>query len=134
MGPQTTMSEQQDRIAFEYSGRTVELPLLRGTEGEVALDIRKLRGSTGLITFDPGYGNTGACKSAITFIDGEQGILRYRGYPIEELAEKSNFLEVAYLLIKGELPTTAQNEKWTKDIRYHTMLHEDLKRFFSAFP
>ena len=87
-----------------------------------------------MITLDPGFKNTGSCQSAITFIDGEQGILRYRGYPIEELAEKSNFLEVAYLLINGELPTTAQYEKWTKDIRYHTMLHEDLKRFFSRVP
>ena len=88
----------------------------------------------GSITLDPGYKNTGSCKSAITFIDGEQGILRYRGYPIEELAEKSNFLEVAYLLIHGELPTAEQYREWANDIRYHTMLHEDLKRFFAAFP
>jgi len=119
---------------IEIDGKSYEFPVVTGSEGERGIDISKLRDLTGVITLDPGFKNTGSCQSEITFIDGEQGILRYRGYPIEELAEKSNFLEVAYLLIHGELPTTAQNEKWTKDIRYHTMLHEDLKRFFSAFP
>jgi citrate synthase len=85
--------------------RVIKLPIVEGSEGERAIDIRRLRDETGLITLDPGYANTGSCRSAITFIDGEQGILRYRGYPIEDLAEKSNFLEVAYLLIYGTLPT-----------------------------
>jgi citrate synthase len=119
---------------IEIDGKTYEFPVVTGSEGERGIDISKLRELTGVITLDPGFKNTGSCESEITFIDGEQGILRYRGYPIEELAEKSNFLEVAYLLIKGELPTPVQYEKWAKDIRYHTMLHEDLKRFFTAFP
>ncbi len=92
-----------DVASLTYGERSVELPLVHGTEDEVAADISKLRGDTGLITLDVGYGNTGATRSAITFLDGEQGILRYRGYPIEELAERSTFLEVAYLLIHGEL-------------------------------
>jgi len=119
---------------IEVDGKTYEFPIVTGSEGERAIDIGKLRDLTGLITLDPGYKNTGSCTSAITFIDGEQGILRYRGYPVEELAEKSNFLEVAYLLIHGELPTAEQYRAWANSIRYHTMLHEDLKRFFSAFP
>ena len=119
---------------IEVDGKTYEFPIVTGSEGERAIDIGKLRDLTGLITLDPGYKNTGSCTSAITFIDGEQGVLRYRGYPVEELAEKSNFLEVAYLLIHGELPTAEQYRAWANSIRYHTMLHEDLKRFFSAFP
>jgi citrate synthase len=112
----------------------MHLPLLRGTEDEVAADITKLRSSTGLITFDPGYGNTGACRSAITFIDGDRGVLRYRGYPIEELAEKSTFLEVAWLLIHGELPTRDELDAFSSEIARHTMLHEDFKRFLGALP
>jgi citrate synthase len=119
---------------IEVDGKSYEFQIVTGSEGERGIDIGKLRELTGLITLDPGYKNTGSCTSAITFIDGEQGILRYRGYPIEELAEKSNFLEVAYLLIHGELPTAEQYRAWENSIRYHTMLHEDLKRFFSAFP
>jgi len=119
---------------IEVDGKSYEFPIVTGSEGERGIDIGKLRDLTGLITLDPGYKNTGSCKSAITFIDGDVGILRYRGYPIEELAEKSDFLEVAYLLIKGELPTAEQYRAWANSIRYHTMLHEDLKRFFSAFP
>jgi citrate synthase len=134
LGPQTTMSEKQDRIAFEYAGKSVELPLLCGSEGEVAVDIRKLRSATGLITFDPGYGNTGSCKSAITFIDGETGILRYRGYPIEELAERSSFLEVAWLLLNGELPGRSEIDTFSENVTRHTMLHESFGRFFSALP
>ncbi|HEY6866152.1 MAG TPA: citrate/2-methylcitrate synthase, partial [Candidatus Eisenbacteria bacterium] len=90
-----------------FEGKSVSLPLVTGTEGETAIDVQSLRAKTGLITLDPGYGNTGASRSAITFIDGEKGILRYRGYPIEELAEKSTFLEVAWLLLYGELPKRA---------------------------
>ena len=119
---------------LELDGKTYELPIVVGTEGETAIDVSSLRGETGLITIDPGYKNTGSCKSAITFIDGERGILRHRGYPIEELAEKSSYLEVAYLLIWGELPTSAELDEWVEGIRYHTMLHEDLRRLFAALP
>ena len=114
--------------------KTVRLPIVEGTEGERAIDITKLRDETGFITLDPGYANTGSCRSAITFIDGEKGILRYRGYPIEELAARSSFLEVAYLLTMGELPTAKQLEAFTSSIRYHTMLHEDFKRFYGSLP
>ncbi len=123
-----------ETVRLEVDGKTHELAVEVGSEGERAIDISNLREQTGLITMDPGYKNTGSCRSAITFIDGEQGILRYCGYPIEELCEQSSFLEVAYLLIHGELPTAAQYEEWVEAIRYHTMLHEDLKLFYSAFP
>jgi citrate synthase len=119
---------------LEVAGKTYECPLVVGTENERALDISRLRAESGLITLDSGYKNTGSCLSAITFIDGEKGILRYRGYPIEELAERSSYLEVAYLLIRGELPTREELEIWTDRIRYHTLLHEDLKRLYSALP
>jgi citrate synthase len=134
LGPQTTMPDTQDSIEFNFSGRSVQLPVVRGTEGEVAIDIRKLRQTTGLITFDPGYGNTGACKSAITFIDGDRGILRYRGYPIEELAERSSFLEVAWLLLNGELPGRSEIDAFSENVTRHTMLHESFGRFFGALP
>ncbi len=119
---------------LEIDGKIYEFPIVTGSEGERGIDISKLRDLTGHITLDPGFKNTGSCNSEITFIDGEQGILRYRGYPIEELAESSNFLEVAYLLIRGELPTAEQYDTWEKGLRYHTMLHEDLKSFYSSFP
>jgi citrate synthase len=119
---------------LEIDGRTYELKTIEGSEGERAIDIGDLRAKTGFITLDPGFKNTGSCQSTITFIDGEQGILRYRGYPIEELADKSTFLEVAYLLIHGDLPTPKQLEEWNTGIRYHTMLHEDLRSLFNAFP
>jgi citrate synthase len=134
MATQTGGMTEQQSVAIQYNGKSIELPLLRGTEDEVAADIGKLRSATELITYDPGYGNTGACKSAVTFIDGEKGILRYRGYPIEELAEKSTFLEVAWLLIHGELPTRAEIASFEHEITVHTMLHEDFKRFFGALP
>jgi citrate synthase len=110
------------------------LPVIEGTEHEVAIDISTLRAQTGVITLDDGYVNTGSCKSAITFIDGDKGILRYRGYNIEELAEKSTFLEVAYLLIYGELPTKDQFEAFRTKVTRHTMIHEDLKRLYDGFP
>jgi citrate synthase len=113
---------------------TIELPVVEGTEGERAVDISQLRAKTGLITLDPGYGNTGSCESSITFINGEEGILHYRGYPIDELAEKCSFLEVAYLLALGELPNKEQLDEFRDSIRYHTMLHEDFKAFFGALP
>ena len=112
----------------------LELPVIVGSEGEVAIDIRKLRAQTGAITFDPGLGNTGACTSDITFLNGEQGILRYAGYPIEELAAQSTFVEVMWLLVNQELPTAKQLDQFTHDITYHTMMHEDLKRLFSSLP
>ena len=119
---------------LEVDGKSYELKIVTGSEGERGIDITNLRNETGLITLDPGFKNTGSCQSEVTFINGEQGILRYRGIPIEELAEKSTFLEVAYLLIHGELPKRTDLETWVDGIRRHTMLHEDLKRLFGAFP
>jgi citrate synthase len=115
-------------------GTTYEFPLVVGTEDETAIDISNLRAQTGLITLDTGFKNTGSTQSAITFLDGEKGILRYRGYPIEQLAQKSSFLEVAYLLIKGELPTQVEMETFSENITKHTLIHEDMKRFYEAFP
>nr|WP_299417872.1 citrate synthase [uncultured Emticicia sp.] len=115
-------------------GKSYHYPTIEGTEGERAIDIAKLRDETGYITIDSGYKNTGATKSAITFLDGELGILHYRGYSIEDLAEKANFLEVAYLLIYGELPTTEQYNKFEYDIRTHTIVNEDMRRIFNGFP
>jgi citrate synthase len=115
-------------------GKEYELPVFEGSEGEKAIDISALRAKTGYITLDSGYKNTGATKSAITFLDGELGILRYRGYPIEQLAEKASFLEVAYLLIYSELPNKEQLEWFTNSITMHTLVHEDMRRFFEAFP
>ena len=119
---------------FVLDGQEFEFPVIVGSEGEVAVDIQQLRAKTGAITLDPGYGNTGSCRSAITFIDGEKGILRYRGYPIEELAEKVSFPEVAYLLIHGELPDAAQWKSFSDQITHHTLIHEDMKKFFEGYP
>jgi citrate synthase len=113
---------------------TYELPIIIGSENERALDISKLRGQTGHITLDVGYKNTGATKSAITYLDGEKGILRYRGYPIEQLAEKADFIETSYLLIYGNLPTADQLESFKSSITHHTLIHEDMKTFFNAYP
>ena len=115
-------------------GKEYNLPVMVGSEKEVGLDITKLRADSGAITMDSGYGNTGSCLSAITFIDGERGILQYRGYPIEELAEKSSFLEVAYLLIWGHLPTKAELEDFKYKLTHHSLIHEDMKKFFEGFP
>ncbi|CAN5246678.1 citrate synthase [soil metagenome] len=112
----------------------LELPVVEGTDGDAAVDIGKLRGKTGLITLDPGYGNTGACTSAITFLDGEKGILRYRGYPIEQLAEQSTFLEVAYLLIWGELPSRDELDRFVAEVTHHTLIREEMRHFFDSFP
>jgi citrate synthase len=114
--------------------RDIELPIVEGSEGERAIDVRHLRAETGYITLDPGYGNTGSCQSAITFIDGEKGILRYRGIPIEELAEQSTFIESSYLLIYGHLPSATELEAFSRSITFHTMVHEDFKRFFNSLP
>ena len=118
-----------DTATLVVDGKSIELPVVEGSEGERAVDIRKLRSETGIITLDPGFANSGACRSAITFIDGEKGILRYRGIPIEELAEHSSFLEVAYLLIYGQLPSGSEFDSFAGSITSHTMLHEDFKRF-----
>ncbi len=115
-------------------GKTYELPVIEGSEGEKAIDISKLRAQTGYVTLDIGYKNTGATQSEITFLDGEKGILRYRGYPIEQLAEKSEFLEVAYLLINGNLPNNKEYEGWKDAIAKHTLVHEDTKMIFDGFP
>ncbi len=120
---------------ISVKGQEVELPLVVGTENEVGIDIGKFRGqSGGVITLDPGFKNTGSTQSAITFLNGEEGILRYRGYPIEQLAENAEFLEVAYLLIYGDLPSKEQYLKFKDDITHHTLVHEDFKQFIEAFP
>jgi len=114
-------------------GQTMDLPVLTGSENEKGIDISGLRKQTGYITLDPGFVNTGSCESSITFLDGEKGVLRYRGYPIEELAEKSSFIEVGYLLINGELPKKDQLENFTNRINLHSMIHEDMRHFFEGF-
>ena len=115
-------------------GKEFEFPMVVGSEGEVGIDISKLRGQLGIITLDNGYGNTGSCQSSITFIDGEKGILRYRGYSIEELAVKSNFIEVSYLLIFGHLPGRKEFEVFMHDLTHHSLIHEDMKKFYEGFP
>src|ERR1700747_3532774 len=114
-------------------GRSVEFPVLTGTMGPEVIDIRTLYARSGMFTYDPGYLSTASCSSRITYIDGDAGVLLYRGYPIEQLAEKSSFMEVAYLLLLGELPTAKQLAEFTGNIRYHTMLNETLLRFFNGF-
>src|SRR4051794_22140369 len=123
-----------DDAILKHAGGELTLSGETATEGEDAYNISPLLKVTGHVTLDPGFVNTAACRSAITYIDGDAGILRYRGYPIEELAEHSNFLEVSYLLIYGELPTPQELEAFTRRISRHTLLHEDLKNFFDGFP
>jgi citrate synthase len=117
-----------------WNGRRATLPLIEGSAGERAIDISKLRDQTGLITLDNGYGNTGSCRSAITFIDGEQGILRYRGIPIEELAEQSTFVETAFLIIYGKLPAAAELQRFSELLTQHELIHEDMRFHFEGFP
>jgi citrate synthase len=117
-----------------YEGKDYEFPVVEGSEGERGIDIGKLRKDTGLVTLDPGYGNTGSCESAITFIDGEKGILRYRGYPIEEVAERARFTEVCYLLIYGKRPDADELAKFRHEMTMHTLLHEDMKKFYEGYP
>ena len=119
---------------LEVNEKSIDLPLVMGSESEIGIDISKLRSQTKAITLDPGFVNTGSCESGITFLDGEKGILRYRGYPIEQLAEKSNFLEVSYLLIYGELPTNLQLNDFEYNVKQHTLLHEDVRHIYQAFP
>ena len=119
---------------LELDGQRYEFPVIVGSEKEVAIDINKLRDMTGAITMDPGYKNSGSCTSDITFLDGEEGILRYRGYAIEDLADKADFLEVSYLLIFGELPTKKQLETFENDIRRYTLVNEEMKSIIDGFP
>ena len=127
------MPSKKVTITDGASGKTLDLPVVKGTEGEPTLDIKELPGTLGYFTFDPGYAATASCTSKITFIDGNRGILRYRGYPIEQLAEKSTFVEVAYLLLHGELPTEDQLNHFRDELTYHTMIHERLNHFISGF-
>ena len=123
-----------ESATFSAGGKDLSFPLVEATEGNHGYNISSLLKETGNVTYDVGFGNTAACRSKITYIDGDEGILRYRGYPIDQLASKSSFVEVAYLLIYGELPSTSQLEEFEERIRRHTMLHEDLKAFFNGFP
>ena len=123
-----------DKAELHYNGNVYQLPIVEGTQNEKALDISRLRGESGLITLDKGFKNTGSTESAITFLNGEQGILKYRGYSIEELAEKSSFVEVSYLLIYGELPSNVQLQSFKKEITNHTLVHEDVKSILDGFP
>ena len=129
----TTKSQGSITITLDGTNKSTTLPLLGGTLGPQVADIRKLYGDLGIFTFDPGYGATASCESTITYIDGDAGILLYRGYPIDQLAEKSGFLEISYLLLNGDLPNAAQYEEFRKGVTYHTMLHEQLRRFFDGF-
>jgi citrate synthase len=115
-------------------GKTIDLPIIKGTEDEKGIDVTQLRSETNHITFDPSYGNTGSCSSDITYINGEKGILQYRGYPIEQLADNSSFVEVIYLLLYGELPSKEELESFNSKLTYHSLIHEDMKRFFDAYP
>ena len=119
---------------LKIGDKEIELPVVVGTEGETAVHVGKLRKETGIITLDEGFVNTGSTTSDITFLNGEEGVLRYRGYPIEDLAQKCDFIEVSYLLIHGELPTKEQLHEFRMSIRRHTMLHEDMKQFYDGFP
>jgi len=123
-----------DSVKLSYQDKTFEFPLIEGTEKEKGIDIKSLRAQTGLITYDPGYKNTGSCESEITFLDGEEGILRYRGYSIEDLCEKASFIEVAFLLIFGELPTPKELNLFSEEIRKDSLVDEDLKTILKSFP
>ena len=123
-----------EKVEFTINGKTIELPVITGTEMEKGIDVSQLRTDTNYITYDPSYANTGSCASDITYISGEEGILRYRGYPIEQLADNSSFVEVIYLLLYGELPTQEELDSFNKEITYHSLIHEDMKRFFDGYP
>jgi len=127
-------NDSQKTAKLEFDGKVFELPVVEGTEKEVAIDISNLRAQSGIITLDEGYANTGSCQSDITYINGERGILRYRGYPIEELAEKSTFVETAYLVIFGELPTASQLAEFRAMLTEHEFIHEDMRHHFEGFP
>ena len=133
---QSEESVNTAKLTFEIEGKeqTIELPMTTGTENEHAIEIRKLRAETGVVALDPGFGNVGACTSAITYIDGENGILRYRGYSIEDLCENSSFVEVSYLLINGRLPNKQELTEYSQGLTMHSLLHEDMKHFFDGYP
>ena len=122
------------KAELHYNGKIYELPIITGTENENAIDISRLRADTGLITLDKGFKNTGSTKSSITFLNGEEGILRYRGYSIEDLAEKSSFLEVAFLLIYGDLPSKSELDFFVEEITQHSLVHEDVRSILDGFP
>ena len=124
----------EDFVKLTYGGKEITLPVITGSEGEKAIDISRLRADTGLITMDPGYVNTGSCQSAITFMDGEKGILRYRGIPVEQLAEKSTFKETVYLLINGRLPNREELTEFSVNLNDNSLVHTDMKTFFQNFP
>jgi citrate synthase len=124
--PTITMIDNTD-------GKRIDLPMMDGTVGPRVMDIRKLYGETGHFTYDPGFPSTASCESKITYIDGDAGVLLYRGYPIEDLAEHSDFMEVCYLLLKGDLPNATQKATFERDITLHTMIHEQLTRFYQGF-
>lgn len=129
--PKVTTSE---KATLKYGSNSIDLPIITGSENEQAVDIRALRKETGLITYDPGFVNTGCCESDITYIDGEQGILRYRGYDISDLADSCNFIDVAYLLVHGKLPNPKQKQAYSVHLNNHSMLHEDMRHFFDSYP
>ncbi|WP_296599501.1 citrate/2-methylcitrate synthase, partial [Phenylobacterium sp.] len=122
-----------DTAKFEIDGKSVSLPVQHGTDGPPVVDIRKLYAEADVFTYDPGFTSTASCESKITFIDGDKGVLLHRGYPIDQLAEKSSFLEVCYLLLHGELPSASEFAEFDKNITYHTMVHEQFDRFFQGF-
>ena len=123
-----------EKVKLSYKGKDFEFPLVEGSENEKGIDIKSLRSQTGLITYDPGYKNTGSCKSDITFLDGEEGILRYRGYSIEDLCEKASFIEVAFLLIFGDMPSKKELNYFNNEIRKDSLVDEDLKSILKSFP
>jgi len=131
---ETSRSGEKRTATLSYPGGEHEMEIVEATEGASGVSLGKLLGETGLVTLDPGFVNTGSCRSDITYIDGDAGILRYRGYPIEQLAQHSTFVETSYLLIYDELPSESQLAEFTDQIQRHTMLHEDLKKFFDGFP
>ncbi|NLC83175.1 MAG: hypothetical protein GX748_18530, partial [Lentisphaerae bacterium] len=128
------MPTSDDVASLHFRGQTHEFPVITGSENELGIDIAALRKKTGAVTLDYGYINTGSCESAITYLDGEKGILRYRGYPVEDLAANSRFVEVAYLLINGHMPTPHERTEWSGLLNQHSMIHEDMRHFFYRFP
>src|SRR3954469_18793298 len=129
----TSTSKGSVTITLDGSNRSATLPLTEGTIGPRVADIRRLHGELGIFTYDPGYGATAACESRITYIDGDAGVLLYRGYPIEQLAEGSDFIETAWLILFGELPTSAEYQTWTRQITMHTMLHTNIAKLMEGF-
>jgi citrate synthase len=126
-------NESNENVQITFNGKTITLPILKGTDGPSVLDIRTLHAQTGLLTYDPGFTSTASCESSITFIDGDEGRLLYRGYTIQDLVERSDFMEVAYLLLYGELPTLSKRARLSQDVTYHTLVHEQVRTFFNGF-